>query len=60
MKHDFSGNLNDEFTKDVLSLPSWLLDKAAEWIAGNLGPEDVFPEDQLVEWAKNNGFVEEG
>jgi len=59
MKFDFSGSMNDGFTKEVVELPSYLLDKATEWIHNMLAPEDVFDDDQLSEWAKNNGFVEE-
>jgi hypothetical protein len=59
MRFDFSGSLNDGFAKEVVQLPSYLLDDAAEWIQKCLAPEDVFTTDQLVEWARNNGFVEE-
>ncbi len=34
------------------------LELAAEYIADNFPPEDVFTKDQLREWALENGFVE--
>ena len=34
-----------------------LLAKAIEWIRGNLEPEDVFEERELVAWAEANGYV---
>ena len=33
------------------------LDEIIEWIEGNLGPEEVFSENDLTDWALNNGFV---
>ena len=38
-------------------IPSSLLEQAIEWIASNLNPEDVFPDNVLSEWALRNGFV---
>ena len=40
-------------------LPQWPLDDAIEWIAGNMDPEDVFPEKELAHWATENGFKAE-
>jgi hypothetical protein len=34
------------------------LEIAAEHIAENFPPEDVYTREQLVEWALDNGFVE--
>ena len=34
------------------------LEIAAEHIAENFNPEDVFTREQLVEWALENGFEE--
>lgn len=28
-----------------------------EWIGANLDPEDVFDDEELANWALNNGFV---
>lgn len=28
-----------------------------EFVRKNYGPEDVFPKDELTEWATNNGFA---
>ena len=59
MSADFSKQLNDDFAKEVISLPQYLLDDAVNWIQNCLDPDDVFTGEQLTEWAKNNGFVEE-
>ena len=59
MKIDFSGSLNDQFASDVVQLPPYLLDDSVTWIQDNLSPDAVFTDEQLGEWAKNNGFVEE-
>ena len=59
MMFDFTGSLNDSFVEDVFSIPAYPLDKAVEWVSQNLDPEDVFITEQLTDWAKNNGFVEE-
>jgi hypothetical protein len=53
----YTENMN--FAKAVL--PQYLLDDAIDWIRTNLPPEDVFSDDQLIEWAKywaiNNNHV---
>lgn len=59
MKFDFSSSMNDDFAEDVFELPSYLLDRAGDWISNNLDPDDVFTTEQLTDWAKSNGFVEE-
>ena len=33
-----------------------LLEESIEWIANNLKPSEVFSEEQLCEWAIDNGF----
>ena len=35
-----------------------LLEQAAEYIADNFDPEEVYPEQILRDWAIENGFVE--
>jgi hypothetical protein len=35
-----------------------LLEQAADYIAENFPPEDVYEERQLRNWALDNGFVE--
>jgi len=35
------------------------LDQAIEWIKHNLNPQDVFDEEDLIEWAEDNGFFSE-
>jgi hypothetical protein len=39
-------------------LSSTLLELAGEYIAENFPPEDVYTENQLRDWALDNGFVE--
>lgn len=48
-----------DFNKQVVSdsIPN-LLDDAIEWIAYNLQPEEVFGDDKLREWAKENDLVD--
>lgn len=36
-----------------------LLDEAIDWIQSNLGPEDVFSELDLKNWAIENGFIKD-
>ena len=47
--------LNNEFASELL--PSYPLDVAITWISSNLDPQDVFTEDQLGQWAENNGYI---
>ncbi len=47
----------DLHMKDDLTLR---LESALEWIKENLTPEQVFDQDELEDWARSNGFVEEG
>ena len=35
------------------------LDEVIEWIKNNLNPEDVFNEEDLIEWAEDNGYFTE-
>ena len=35
-----------------------LLERAADYIADNFPPEDVYEDQQLRDWALDNGFVE--
>lgn len=52
-------NENKEFASAVL--PQYLLDDAIDWIKANMAPEDVFSDDQLLDWARdwatNNNHV---
>ena len=36
-----------------------MLHLAIQWIKTYLSPEDVFNDDELAQWATDNGFVEE-
>jgi hypothetical protein len=47
---------DEDFIKELIS--STLLESAGQYIAENFLPDDVFSEDQLREWATENGFVE--
>lgn len=40
-----------EFSMDAMNLVRWVRD--------TFYPEDVFPEDELETWAKDNGWVKE-
>lgn len=44
------------FLKSVISED--LLADALDWVRANLNPDDVFDEDDLRIWAKENGFEE--
>jgi len=43
---------DQDFIADVL--PKDLLELAIDWIVHNMEPEDVFGEDRLFEWCKDN------
>ena len=53
-----TSNEDDEFLESMDLVPKTLLERAAEYIAGNFPPEDVYEEQQLRDWAIDNGFVE--
>ena len=36
------------------------LKNAVSWIATNLSPEEVFPEEHLEAWAEANGYKKDG
>ena len=36
----------------------FFFDDIAEWMADNLEPEEVYTEEQLREWALENGYIE--
>lgn len=50
---DYSEMINGTVT---VSIPLSILEDSVEWIKKNMEPEDVFSEDQLSTWAKNNGY----
>ena len=52
-----TSNQDKQFIKDVI--PGALLEECIIWIRDNLEPDEVFTDDQLEEWAEDNGFVEE-
>ena len=50
---------NDRDFAAALASPETWLDAAIEWIGTNLNPEDVFSENALSIWARDNGFKED-
>ena len=34
-------------------------DVVKEYVQANYSPEDVFPENELRDWAESNGFIQE-
>jgi len=53
---------NDRFKQKIID--KWPLDEAIEYINKNLGPDDVFEDEELEKWAFRHGFtkteIEEG
>ena len=47
---------DQDFLKAMVS--ETLLEQAAEYIADNFEPEDIYSEQKLRDWAIDNGFVE--
>lgn len=45
----------DKDFADAVVEPSHLLEKAIDWIGGNLSPSDVFSDSDLETWAKEQG-----
>jgi hypothetical protein len=41
------------------NLFSGSLEKSIEWIQNNMEPEEVFNQNQLEDWAKENGYVKD-
>ena len=50
----FNTRQNQEFSDTIM--PIDLLERAIDWIRGNLSPEDVFTVNELEEWADYNGY----
>jgi len=51
-----TSNEDQDFLRAMVS--ETLLEQAAEYIADNFEPEDVYPKQKLRDWAIDNGFVE--
>lgn len=49
----FGRQVEEVFTDNIFSD---FLEPIVDWITDHLAPEDVFSEDQLEEWAEENGF----
>jgi len=45
--------------REFMGVISPSLDEVINWIKHNLNPEDVFDEEDLIEWAEDNGFFAE-
>ena len=57
---DISARTVDSYSYDVFSgLMRQILENTIEFISESLAPEEVFDYDELRDWAKDNGFVEE-
>ena len=50
-------NKNKEFLLTLIN--ETLLDDAIDWIKMNLTPEEVFNENDLEDWAYENGFTKD-
>jgi len=48
---------DSDFISEVIS--STLLEQAMQFIADNFEPGDIFEEDELREWANENGYIKE-
>lgn len=48
---------NNEFAQSVL--PNNLLDDAIEWIRSNMRPEEIFSHEDLLEWANEQGMIDQ-
>jgi hypothetical protein len=44
---------DDDFLEKMDLVPKTLLERAAEYVAGNFPPEDVYEEQQLRDWTKS-------
>ncbi len=42
-----------------ITMSNATLDEAIDWIANELSPDDVFPDDKLEKWAESNGYTKE-
>ena len=56
MQRNLSHDADRVFGNYVLSHIDWIL---LDWIADNMNPEDVFPDEALDRWAEDNGYVVE-
>jgi len=45
----------DAFCRNVL--PQYFLDDCIDWIVATFHVEDIYPEEELHAWAKENGYV---
>lgn len=48
---------NKKFLADIFGTS--FLDQITDWIRVHVDPSDLYTDDQLNEWAGNNGFVQE-
>lgn len=45
----------DDFIRNVL--PQSFLEDCIDWVVSTFHVEDVYPEDELHAWAKENGYI---
>lgn len=57
MAKKFTSYTNSAFIGTVVGAD--LLDRVVEYINDNLRPEDIFSDEELGEWATDNGYVKE-
>lgn len=55
---NFTAKQEDEFRESAVTT-SVDMDNVIEWVAKYCDPEEVFSEDELEKWARENGFVKE-
>ncbi len=51
------GSKERQFIEDIFGWNTY--DNIIDWIQRNLNPDDVFGEDQLMDWAEDNGYTHE-
>lgn len=51
----FRDTVKEDVTAEIIVSTS-ILDTAISWISKNLNPQEVFDENELAEWATNNGY----
>ena len=57
-ERNFASEMQDAAEAEI-TIKTWALDKAIEFIGDELDPEDVFSEKKLEQWAESNGYTKE-
>jgi len=50
-----SYNQDRDFIKEII--PSDLLEQSIQYIVNNFQPEEIYGDDKMHEWAKDNGYI---